>query len=326
VRRNPQEKYFDGSHMRYFDYVERRQGPDGKEAFLLPDGTWLSGKRPPTPLDTPTQKYGNLLSRKVTKKPPRWTSANPPHNHLEPLSRKSYPSIFGDTDEDLIPDVDDPRPFKKGDVKSIEEVRLSDEVGHLLADRQAFVPAMEDTMARLRQIGVSGAKVEGRVKTPFSLVNKLRRKYMSALTDIAGTRIVVPDQPSLEIATSAIENEFEILEKEDFYEKPLSGYRAIHYIVRVRGVPVELQLKTRRMAQIADASHTPYKQGRLDAMAMDRLTTLAARADAGDEEVARTIDAILRDKSKIKRELTRKQNPGEARESRIARRLANGGF
>lgn len=241
----------------------------------------------------------------------------------EPLTRASYPSIFGDTDEDQIPDVDDPHPFRRGDVRSIEEVRLSDEVGHLLEDREAFVPAMEQTMAQLRQIGISGSKVEGRVKTPFSLVNKLRRKYMSALTDVAGTRIIVPDQRSLERAQSVIERDFEILEKEDFYAKPLAGYRAIHYIVRVGGVPVELQLKTHRMAEIADASHTPYKRGLLDPVAMDRLTSMAAAADAGDKQVAREIDAILSDPRKVKQQLTRKQNP---RTNRMARRVANGGY
>ncbi len=317
----PESSYFDAGRgqMVVFDYVELHTGSAGREAYLLSDGRWLVGVR---------KGRGNLLQRRHVKRPPKWI---PKRN--SPLSRADYPAIFDDTDRDTIPDVDDPHPFTPGDTKSIEEVRLSDEVGHFIDDRLTFEPAMKSTMAQLREIGISGAKVEGRVKTPFSLVNKLRRKYMGkvkvakggeliGLTDVAGTRIVLPDQPSVDVATAAIESGFEILEKEDFYEAPQAGYRAVHYIVIVNGVPVELQVKTRRMSAIADASHAPYKMGTLNAAEMDRLTSLAARADAGDKRSAKELDALLRDKAALKRALTRKPNP---RVHRLARRLSNPG-
>lgn len=306
----PEASYFDAGRgqMVHFDYVEHYAGAAGREAYLLPDGRWLVGVR---------KGRGNLLQRRFTKRPPKWM----PKRNM-PLSRADYPAIFGDFDRDTIPDVDDPHPWDPGDTKSIEEVRLSHEVGHFIDERAAFEPAMEDTMAQLREIGIGGAKVEGRVKTPFSLINKLRRKYMGELTDIAGTRIVLPDQPSVDVATEAIESGFEILEKEDFYQAPQAGYRAVHYIVKVNGVPVELQVKTRRMSAIADASHAPYKRGTLNAAEMDRLTSLAARADAGDKRAAKELDKLLRDKAALNRALTRKINP---RIASLARRLSNPG-
>ncbi len=241
-------------------------------------------------------------------------------NDPREITRQDYPAVFGDSDRDQIPDVDDPRPFVPGDTKSIEEIRLSDEVGALIDTRASFVPATEAVMKSLRDLRIPKSKVKGRVKTPFSIVNKLRRKYFGRLTDVAAARIVVPDRASVDIATTAIEEDFEILEKEDFYKTPKAGYRAIHYIVRVNGVPVEVQIKTNRMAEIAEGSHTPYKTGKLNVQEMDRLTSLAARADAGDRAAQKELDPLLRDKAALRRSLTVQSNP---RDQHRARRLAN---
>ncbi len=316
---NPSGKYFDGSRgqMVHFDYLECRI--DGKrEAYLLIDGTWLSGVRK-TPL-------ANLLQRRTSKRAPRWV------NPASSLSEVSYPSVFGDSDNDRIPDVDDPHPFSPGDVKSIEEVRLSDEISEFLEVRDAFVPATRDVMDRLEEIGIQKSKVTGRVKTPFSMINKLRRKRLGTLTDVAGTRIVVPDEASVEIVGGVVEDDFEVLDKDDYYEKPQAGYRALHYIVRSNGLPVEIQIKTRRMSKITEGSHTPYKRGKLNASEMDRLTDLAAQADAGDRSAASEIDPLLRDTAALQRRLTQKANPARGRKSnpdarmlRLARQLARGG-
>jgi len=243
-------------------------------------------------------------------------------NSPRPIRRSDYPSVFDDSDADTIPDVDDPRPFQAGDEKSIEEVQLSDEIGHFIDTRQEFLPAMQTVIDRLQGLRIKGAKVQGRVKTPFSIVNKLRRKRLDTLTDIAGTRIVVPDEAGLRKATSAIEEDFPVLEKVDYYKTPQQGYRAMHYIVSVDGRPVEVQVKTRRMAEISKASHTPYKRGVLDVESMDRLTELAAEADAGNEKAMSEIDPLLRNSSALRRALTI-DNP---RLHRAARRLANGCF
>jgi hypothetical protein len=493
-RRNPESKYFDAGsgQLIHFDYVEMHTGSDGREAYLLPNGTWLSGRR--------REKHGNLLQRKSTKKPPRWVQRNPAScedlpespwtyferptgtvlvsvNKLKPIrarpngirnakkymrmacegthakrapidvsaegeildgnstyavardagwkkipalvhmssgrdkkhgvvllgfdglgvernprkkrSRKTtnvdlsdyprirdmegpfmfpngrvvyydpragqyydrdtdmylsqresdklhrlanpqksikrtdYPAIFGDTDHDRIPDVDDPHPFDPGDTKSIEEVRLADEVGALIDIRGQYADVTDSVMDTLRGFGIAGSKVQGRVKTPFSLINKLRRKRLGTLTDIAATRIIVPDYASVEAVAGAIEGQFEVLEKEDFYKDPQAGYRALHYIVRVGSVPVEIQVKTHRMMEISSASHTAYKRGLLNAEEMDRLTSLAARADKGDLRAAAEIDPLLRNKSALSRALTHEPNP---RTRRLMRRVRNGGL
>ena len=240
----------------------------------------------------------------------------------KPITRAHYPAIFGDTDTDKIPDVDDPRPRIPGDKHSIEEVRLADEIDALLAERQAFMPVLEEIKGRLYDLGIEGAEVKGRVKTPFSILNKLRRKRLSTLTDVAGAAIIVPDQAALDRAKRSIERDFEIIDREDYYADPQNGYRALHYIVRVQGKPVELQLKTSRMAAIAKSSHTAYKRGALNAEAMEHATSLAWKADRGDEEAAAEIDYDIEHPQELRRKLTARN--GNPRTRELARRLARG--
>jgi ppGpp synthetase/RelA/SpoT-type nucleotidyltranferase len=230
-------------------------------------------------------------------------------NPKEHYTKADYPAIFGDTDSDTIEDVDDPHPYTPGDTHSIEEVRLADEVEALLFAREEFIPVARDMKAKLGALGISGAQIKSRVKTPFSILNKLRRKRLQTLTDVAGAMIIVPDQKALEKAKAGIERDFEIVGTEDYYSHPQNGYRAMHYIVRQDGHPVELQLKTRRMAAISKASHTPYKRGQLDPVAMEELTYAAWQADKGNKEVARWLDPLLEDLSEVRRRLTRKTNP-----------------
>lgn len=309
--KNPTGQYFDGNRgqVMHFEYTQKVTGSGGREAYRLSDGRWLSGVRKGT---------GNLLKRRTTKSPPRWAKQPNSPKHI---TRSDYPAVFGDTDQDSIPDVDDPHPFEAGDERSIEEVRLSDEIGELIDTRESFTPAMDEVMGRLEALKIPGSKVQGRVKTPYSIINKLRRKRLGTLTDVAATRIIVPDKAGVDMAAAAIEGGFEVMEKEDFYKKPQAGYRALHYIVKANGVPVEVQIKTRRMSEISGASHTAYKRGVLDPQAMDQLTDLAARADAGDKKAQGQIDPLLRNKGQLRAMLTRKVNP---RVRRLANRMANG--
>ena len=254
----------------------------------------------------------------------KWTN---PREIKEHYTKADYPAIFGDTDRDSIEDVDDPRPLIPGDRHSIEEVRLSDEVEALLGAREEFIPIAREMKSKLGSLGIQGAQIKSRVKTPFSILNKLRRKRLSTLTDVAGAMIVVPDQKALDKAKAGIERDFDIVGTEDYYADPQNGYRAMHYIVRQNGHPVELQLKTRRMAAISDASHTPYKRGQLDPRAMEELTYKAWQADKGNKDIAREIDPLLRDSYALRRRLTRQSNPARRSASRavlLAERLAKG--
>ena len=108
-------------------------------------------------------------------------------------------------------------------------------------------------------------QVIGRLKTAASIQEKIARKRyrcFSQLTDIAGTRIVIPNYAALPLVTQYIENQFVVREKEDLIKDVRSThYRAIHYLVWVEDRPVEIQIHTYRGTLWAEASHRLVYKG-----------------------------------------------------------------
>jgi len=222
------------------------------------------------------------------------------------ITREDYPAIFTDYDGDTVGDADDPHPFIPGDTEGIEEVRLADEIGTLIDTRQDYVEVKKAMMAFLKEMGGPQSKVLGRVKSPFSMINKLRRKRLGSLTDIAATMVVLPDyEKVLEVVTGIEGSGAKVLDVDDYYANPNQGYRAFHFILELDGMPVEVQVKTARMKEIGDASHHPYKVGRLNAQMMDELTSFAHQADQGDRAVAADLDKILSDPAALEEMLTK---------------------
>ena len=226
------------------------------------------------------------------------------------IGRDTYPSLFEDDDDDGVLNPDDPRPRIAGDRHGIEEVSIAQQVGKFIDLRSAMQPKLDRLLNELNQHASPTAKVTGRVKTPFSMINKLRRKRMfggKGLTDIVGTMIV--DEPAnINRYITAIKagKYGRVVGEEDHYAnrgKPNDGgYRAVHFVVD-RGtvndgegtqvpLPVEIQLRTKRMYRFADRMHTSYKRGDLDVQAARRLADLIQAADEGDRAAASTFDAM----------------------------------
>ncbi|TYP93544.1 Helicase conserved C-terminal domain-containing protein [Fodinibius salinus] len=252
---------------------------------------------------------------------------NPTVTPFEDITTDDYPGIFGDFDGDGIPNADDPNPQLAGDTETVEETKLTEEIKQLIALREDYQQALNEVIASLKDLHPT-ATVKGRVKSPYSVINKLRRKrikgdikqveagehYMQGLTDMAGCMIMLGDQTELDqvvqkIASGTVGNVFE---HEDKYAQPVGGYRAHHFIVMggpAGDIPVEVQVKTKRMAKIASAAHTPYKNGMLNARHMHQLTNLAWQADQGNDEAANQIDALLDNPTKLTQQLTTRENP-----------------
>jgi len=252
---------------------------------------------------------------------------NPTVTPFEDITTEDYPGIFGDFDGDGIPNADDPNPQQSGDTDTVEETKLTEEIKQLIDLRGDYQQALDEVISKLKKLQPKGT-VKGRVKSPYSVINKLRRKrikgdikqahadelYTQGLTDMAGCMIVLSGQTELnqvvkQIVSGAIG---EVFEHEDKYAKPVGGYRAHHFIVMAGeggDIPVEVQVKTHRMSQIASAAHTPYKNGKLNTGRMHQLTNLAWQADQGDKQAASTIDALLGNPEKLTNELTTRENP-----------------
>lgn len=97
--------------------------------------------------------------------------------------------------------------------------------------------------------------VEKRLKSPESIVSKLKRKGLekdterveSVLNDLAGVRAICFDARQVyELANEVRKNKhFKIIKEKDYIAKPKNnGYQSYHMILECFGVKVELQIRT----------------------------------------------------------------------------------
>lgn len=222
------------------------------------------------------------------------------------FDKDKYPSIFGDSDKDNIPNVDDPNPQKAGDKKSIEQVKLSDVFERLLNVKEGLDVRMKKVVQSMKEKAPSGSKISARTKTPYSIVNKLVNKRLGTLTDMIGTTIIVDNQQDLESLKDRVERgEFgQVLDFDNYYENPKAGYRAYHFIVDAEGVPTEVQLKTNRQKALNQISHEPYKKEKLNAERLNELSLLAMRADMAEETAVNEFDMLMKYPKAVEKQLT----------------------
>lgn len=117
-----------------------------------------------------------------------------------------------------------------------------------LLDRiiDAHVPAMEETRRRVWD----GAHVEatGRTKSAVTLIEKLKRgspSQLSRVQDIVGVRVV--EEMTLGAQDDLVGRIRRYFPKEkvvDRRKKPSHGYRAVHVIVQIDGMWIEIQVRT----------------------------------------------------------------------------------
>jgi ppGpp synthetase/RelA/SpoT-type nucleotidyltranferase len=222
------------------------------------------------------------------------------------FDKKKYPSIFGDTDKDNIPNVDDPNPNKGGDTETIEQVKLSDVFDRLLNVKEGLDDRMQRVVGDMKSKSPKGSKIYARTKTPYSIINKLVNKRLGTLTDMIGTTIVVENQNGLEMLRERVQRgEFgQVLDYDNYYENPKGGYRAYHFIVDAQGVPTEIQLKTRRQKSLNQLSHEPYKQEKLNTQKLDEFARLAERADRGENQAVTEFDMLMKYPKAVEKQLT----------------------
>jgi hypothetical protein len=262
--------------------------------------------------------------------------------HDANLDAARYPSIFNDTNDDGLPDIDDAfGPLShEGPPIQTEETRLSAVFANVLKVREAYQQQVQTFLAELAS-EFPGRKVSGRAKTPYSLLQKLIRSYVLdpldakaefkrakhegdalMLKDFAGTSIYARDKHDLDQIVAYIDAHYggaNQIEKEDKYADEdaaapgdRKGYVAVHYVFLRNGVPVELQVKTERIAHLGDASHTPMKNKTLNIPAYLGWIDLVRRADLGDAAAAAQVDPILTSQEGIQRiadEITLRRNP-----------------
>lgn len=125
----------------------------------------------------------------------------------------------------------------------------------------------------LKDAGIEG-EIEGRIKNPFSVYKKLRRKdknYVNELYDILAMRIVVADEPTCYQTLGVLHKNWTPLSRrfKDYIGRPKpNGYQSLHTTLiglcpDLHNQPIEVQIRSKEMDEIAKygiASHWQYQE------------------------------------------------------------------
>ncbi len=115
----------------------------------------------------------------------------------------------------------------------------------LSAYRNTFASAYDSVIERIRED--LGFVPSGRPsKSTTAIVEKLKRESvrLSQIQDIAGVRLVVPRIERQDQVVAQLVQKFARTAVVDRRSRPSHGYRAVHVIVYLEGVPVEIQVRT----------------------------------------------------------------------------------
>ena len=221
------------------------------------------------------------------------------------FDKSKYKAVYGDFDKDGTVNIDDANPLDSTKRGKVEQVELKNTFDKLLSVKAELDDIMYDAVDTLDKKAPKDADIYARTKTPYSILKKLVEKRMldpnKGLTDMIGTTIAVGNQKELEQVRDDIDGGLlgKVLDKDDYYKNPKAGYRAYHYIVEYDGVPVEVQLKTKRMKKLNEVSHDFYKKGTLDAKGLDAVSKTFEKADRGDKKALAEVKKLLSDKKAL---------------------------
>jgi len=147
---------------------------------------------------------------------------------------------------------------------------LADEVRKARGNRKEIVGQITDSILhRMEQEGLA-ADIQGREKNLYSLYKKMVRKKLSfsEVLDVYAFRIVVEDVDACYRMLGVVHNLYKPVQNKfkDYIAIPkANGYQSLHTVlIGPYGVPVEVQIRSRNMDQMAEAgvaAHWLYKAG-----------------------------------------------------------------
>lgn len=155
------------------------------------------------------------------------------------------------------------------------EPALAEQVAHEIeskrtANESYLAQICRDIETNLSREGIP-ARVESRVKRPYSVAQKLQRQKISLdqVYDLLGIRIITDSVKNCYAALGVIHNEWHPIPGriKDFIAIPRSNlYQSLHTsVIGPSGIAFEVQIRTdemHRMAEEGIASHWKYKEGR----------------------------------------------------------------
>ncbi len=200
--------------------------------------------------------------------------------------------------EDLSLRYLEPELYKKV-AKLLDERRL---------DREQYIADLVALLQQeLQQAGIV-AKVTGRSKHIYSIINKMKRKQVdfSELYDVRAVRILVDDIKGCYTALGLVHNLWQPIPKEfdDYIAHPKSNdYRSLHTaVIGPRNLAVEVQIRTHEMHQHSElgvAAHWRYKEGGKSDTKFDEKIAWLRQILEWKDEVADNGDMLEQFKSEL---------------------------
>jgi len=149
---------------------------------------------------------------------------------------------------------------------------LKDAVRRVLGDQKKMMNLVEENLrTALSRSQIPASKVIGREKSLYSIYKKMQTRAISfkEITDVYGFRIITDSVDSCYRVLGVVHSLYKpIAEKFNDYIaiSKANGYQSLHTtLFGPFGVPIEVQIRTEEMDQIADsgiAAHWLYKSGK----------------------------------------------------------------
>ena len=211
-------------------------------------------------------------------------------NQEDKFDKDKYGWLLDDYDKDGVKNADDKQPFNKNNSDIVDRPTITKGLEYLVTLKNTMDNNMLSFVNDLKDVAPSHSKIYARTKTPYSIINKLIQKRLmnpkTGLTDLIGTTIVAKDKKDLDKVKKEIQSGDlgKVIEFEDMYANPKNGYRAYHFLIEKNGMPIEVQVKTKRQKALNELSHEPYKENNLNALKLIKMTEVADKADKGDKK------------------------------------------
>jgi ppGpp synthetase/RelA/SpoT-type nucleotidyltranferase len=119
----------------------------------------------------------------------------------------------------------------------------------------------DEMINKLNTLHIPNSKVSGRIKSRFSMLDKMARKQgkyksLEDMKDVSGFRVIVNTIQDSESMNNWVNTNLIVDNVDDYNKKPLDGYRAIQFdIINDDDTMSELQIKTPNQAKWADFFH-----------------------------------------------------------------------
>ncbi|MDI1251739.1 bifunctional (p)ppGpp synthetase/guanosine-3',5'-bis(diphosphate) 3'-pyrophosphohydrolase [Thermomonas sp.] len=136
--------------------------------------------------------------------------------------------------------------------------------------RREALAQIEAQLAQRLAVEKLEHRLIGRIKTPWSIYDKMRAEHRSfdQVMDMFGYRVIVDSVPDCYHALGVVHSVFKPLDARfrDFIAIPkANGYQSLHTVLfGPYGSPIEVQIRTREMDLVAErgvAAHWAYKHG-----------------------------------------------------------------